>query len=340
MQRGGGEGQVHREEVAGVYQELARSLPVLVLQPPLWGQWSHQDCPSVGVSKQGSPRAPLTSTLLMKRGLTRSSSPAAGAYARRSFTTCARGRGCEQGRAGHILALLGTAWSPPQGSPGAPRSPRIRWMPSRQEPQPSQYLLGRQHRAEAAESSGVLLCHLLHLQQLGSLDQGLQLLAGPALLQPLRPQPLLHLADVVPARDTAQSRAQATSRHPQGQEPQLQEHVSFLRSRQLRVVLLMRKMSWRRAWWPTLGASPWWSRVAQKEPRHCSSLGRVWAGAEASGNGQGAGGGQALDGLTLQHGSNKGYRKLIVMAHKPPWVVPQAARICSGALCPSWEQGG
>lgn len=87
VQQGGGEGQVHREEVAGVYQELARSLPVLVLQPPLWGQWSHQDCPSAGVSKQGSPRAPLTSTLLMKRGLTRSSSPVAGVYARRSFTT-------------------------------------------------------------------------------------------------------------------------------------------------------------------------------------------------------------------------------------------------------------
>lgn len=140
---------------------------------------------------------------------------------------------------------------------------------------------------QAAENSGVLLCHLLHLQQLGSLDQGLQLLAGPALLQPLRPQPLLHLADVVPARDTAQSRAQATSRHPQGQEPQLQEHVSFLRSRQLRMVPLMRKMSWRRpggpCWGPARGGPEW----HRKSPGTAAAWAGCGQGLRWSGNGWG-----------------------------------------------------
>lgn len=83
--------------------------------------------------------------------------------------------------------------------PGRPRSPR---MSAQQAASPNQHLLGRQHRAQTAESSSILLRHLLHLQQLGSLDQGLQHLTGPALLQPLCPQPLLQLADVVPAGET------------------------------------------------------------------------------------------------------------------------------------------
>lgn len=75
-------------------------------------------------------------------------------------------------------------------------------MSAQQAASPNQYLLGRQHRAQAAKSSSILLCHLLHLQQLGSLDQGFQHLTGPTLLQPLCPQPLLQLADVVPAGET------------------------------------------------------------------------------------------------------------------------------------------
>lgn len=116
----------------------------------------------------------------MKSGLTRSSSPAAGVYARRIFTTW-RDIGGAVTPLPQIPAHGGRA--APEGDPQSP--PR--------------YLLRGQHRAQAADSPSILLRRLLHLQQLGSLHQRLQHLAGPAVLQPLRPQPLLQLADVVPA---------------------------------------------------------------------------------------------------------------------------------------------
>lgn len=84
VQGGGSEGQVHREEVAGVHQELAGSPSILVLQLLLWGQSAHiQGCPSEGAHAgqpphSTGPQVPLTSTLLMKLGLMRSSSPTAG----------------------------------------------------------------------------------------------------------------------------------------------------------------------------------------------------------------------------------------------------------------------
>ena len=91
VQRGGDEGQLHREEVAGVHQELAWSLCLLLLQSVLWG-YGHQR----GSGQEPRPPSPTstasfpTSTLLMKAGLTRSSSPAVGVYARRIFTTWGR----------------------------------------------------------------------------------------------------------------------------------------------------------------------------------------------------------------------------------------------------------
>lgn len=84
MQGGGGEGQMHREEVAGVHQELAGFPSILGLQLPLEGHSAHiQSCPSEGTragqpTLSARPQVLLTSTLLMKLGLTRSSSPTAG----------------------------------------------------------------------------------------------------------------------------------------------------------------------------------------------------------------------------------------------------------------------
>lgn len=86
VQGGGGEGQAHREEMAGVHQELAGSPSILVLQLFLWGHGVHiQGCPSEGAQCRTAPPPPstapqvlLTSTLLMKLGLMRSSSPTAG----------------------------------------------------------------------------------------------------------------------------------------------------------------------------------------------------------------------------------------------------------------------
>lgn len=59
MQGGGGEGQMHREEVAGIHQELARSPSMLVLQLFLWGHSAHiQGWPSEGGYVQQPPPTP------------------------------------------------------------------------------------------------------------------------------------------------------------------------------------------------------------------------------------------------------------------------------------------
>jgi hypothetical protein len=60
------------------------------------------------------------------------------------------------------------------------------------------YLGGGEGVAHGADGLGVLVRLLLDLQQLGGLDDGLQRGRRLALLQVVGPQPLLHLADVVP----------------------------------------------------------------------------------------------------------------------------------------------
>lgn len=217
---GGDEGQVDGEEVAGVHQQLAGPPLLLLLQSFL--QRDTAPGGKMGTTKLGQSlgvRSPLTSTLLMKSGLTRSSSPAAGVYARRIFTT----------------------WKGHQGSSVTPL-PQIP-APGGDPNSPPGYLLRGQHGAEAADGPGILLRRLLHLQQLGSLHQWLQHLAGSAVLQPLRPQPLLQLADVVPAvTKGGQGDAPTASRPPQNAlrarggtnlswMPRVQEQASFLSSR-------------------------------------------------------------------------------------------------------------
>lgn len=85
VQGGGGEGQAHREEVAGVHQELAGSSSILVLQLFLWRHSIHiQGClgdrahAGQFTAHSTGLKVVLTSTLLMKLGLMRSSSPTAG----------------------------------------------------------------------------------------------------------------------------------------------------------------------------------------------------------------------------------------------------------------------
>lgn len=63
-------------------------------------------------------------------------------------------------------------------------------------------LLNRESGAERADGFGVLRSLLLDLQKLGGLNEGLQGGGCTALLQVSSPQPLLHLADVVPNSDT------------------------------------------------------------------------------------------------------------------------------------------
>lgn len=60
-------------------------------------------------------------------------------------------------------------------------------------------LSGGEGQAHGADGLGVLVRLLLHLQQLRRLDERLQSLLGAAHHQAFVPEPLLQLADVVPA---------------------------------------------------------------------------------------------------------------------------------------------
>lgn len=182
---------------------------------------------------------------------------------------------------------------------------------------PPPYLLWGQHGAQAADGPCVLLCRLLHLQQLCSLDQRLQHLTGTALLQPLRPQPLLHLADVVPMGQGGGGQQEAAPHsstphphiHPTWDRPELDATAPGAR------VLPQQQVV-------EGGAADEEEELAQQlmphgrgQPIELQGLmegaqllqelgqGVGWGGRGAVVGGR-AGGGQALDGFTLQHCGN------------------------------------
>lgn len=67
------------------------------------------------------------------------------------------------------------------------------------------YLSSGEGLAHGADGLGVLVSLLLHLQQLGGLDQRLQSLLGAASHQTFVSEPLLQLAHIVPANTHATS---------------------------------------------------------------------------------------------------------------------------------------
>lgn len=100
------------------------------------------------------------------------------------------------------------------------------------------------------------------------------------------------------------------------------------------MVPLTRKRSWRRAWWPTLGSSPWRSNAARKEPSCCSSSGRVWAGAAED---RWWPGGQEEEdkpcmGSLSNIAATKGWKRLITTRQDPVLCLKH----CSLAPHPSW----
>lgn len=73
-------------------------------------------------------------------------------------------------------------------------------------------LSGGEGQAHGADGLGVLVRLLLHLQQLRRLDERLQSLLGAARHQAFVPEPLLQLADVVPATAEPSNTVDASSR--------------------------------------------------------------------------------------------------------------------------------
>lgn len=183
------------------------------------------------------------------------------------------------------------------------------------------YLLRGQHGAEAADGPGVLLRRLLHLQQLCSLHQWLQHLAGPAVLQPLRPQPLLQLADVVPAETEGSGGCthcvptpQKCTTSPWGDQPELDAAGPGAGILPQQQVVEGGAADEEEELAQDLVAHGWGQPLASQELEEGAQLLQELGQGVGSG-GRGpveagrAGGGQALDGFALQHCGNWRVRK-------------------------------